>query len=91
MKPISDKLRDFTGQNIYVGMDVHDKSWKVHIYSDEFELKSFSQQPDVDLLCNYLQKNYKNATYQVAYEAGFLLQRVSTCSIEREQDSAAGG
>jgi len=71
MKPISDNLRDFTGQNIYVGMDVHDKSWKVHIYSDEFELKSFSQQPNVDLLYDYLQKNYKNATYQVGYEAGF--------------------
>ncbi|HRP32181.1 MAG TPA: transposase [Agriterribacter sp.] len=71
MKPISDKLRDFTGQNIYVGMDVHHKSWKVHIYSDEFELKSFSQEPDVGQLYNYLNKSYKNANYQIAYEAGF--------------------
>ncbi len=54
MKPISDKLRGFTGQNIYVGMGVHDKSWKVNIYSDEFELKSFSQELDVDLLYKYL-------------------------------------
>lgn len=71
MKPVSDKLRDFTGQNIYVGMDVHHKSWKVHIYSDEFELKSFSQKPDVEQLYNYLHKNYKNANYQIGYEAGF--------------------
>ena len=71
MKPISDKLRDFTGQNIYVGMDVHHKSWKVHVYSDEFELKSFSQEPDVEGLYTYLSKNYKNANYQIAYEAGF--------------------
>lgn len=71
MKPISDRLRDFTGQNIYVGMDVHHKSWKVHIYSDEFELKSFSQAPDVEQLYNYLNKNYKNGNYQIAYEAGF--------------------
>ncbi|MBX2920657.1 MAG: hypothetical protein KF746_00595 [Chitinophagaceae bacterium] len=62
MKPISDKLRDFTGQNIYIGMDVHHKSWKVHIYSDEFELKSFSQDADVEQLYNYLHKNYKNAS-----------------------------
>ncbi|NNV54936.1 hypothetical protein [Limnovirga soli] len=54
MEAISNKLRDFSGQNIYVGMDVHHKSWKVHIYSDEFELKSLSQEPDVDRLCNYL-------------------------------------
>jgi transposase len=71
MKAISSNLRDFTGENIYVGMDVHHKSWKVHIYSDEFELKSFSQEPDVEQLSNYLYKNYKNANYQIAYEAGF--------------------
>ena len=57
IKTISNKLRDFSGQNIYVGMDVHHKSWKVHIFSDEFELKSFCQEPDVDRLCNYLQTN----------------------------------
>jgi transposase len=71
METISNKPRDFSGQNIYVGMDVHQKSWKVHIYSDEFELKSLSQEPDVDLLCNYLQKNYQHANYLVGYEAGF--------------------
>ncbi len=30
---------DFTGQNIYVGIDTHYKTWMVSIYSDEFELK----------------------------------------------------
>lgn len=71
METISNKLRDFSNQNIYVGMDVHHKSWKVHIYSDEFELKSLSQEPDVDRLCNYLQTHYQQANYQIAYEAGF--------------------
>lgn len=71
METISNKLRDFSGQNIYVGMDVHDKSWKVHIYSDEFELKSMSQEPDVDRLCNYLRTHYQQANYLLAYEAGF--------------------
>ena len=71
MEPISNKLRDFRGQNIYVGMDVHHKSWKIHIYSDEFELKSMSQEPNVDQLCNYLQTHYRQANYLLAYEAGF--------------------
>ncbi|MEK7199099.1 MAG: IS110 family transposase [Bacteroidota bacterium] len=71
MKSESTKLRDFSGQNIYVGMDVHHKSWKVHIYSDEFELKSLSQEPDVNRLYNYLDSHYKNANYHLAYEAGF--------------------
>ena len=36
---------DFTGQNIYVGIDNHDKSWMVSTYSDEFKLKTFGQEP----------------------------------------------
>lgn len=71
MQATSTGYKDFSGQNIYVGLDVHDKSWKVHIYSDEFELKSFSQEPDADRLAHYLQKNYKQANYKLAYEAGF--------------------
>jgi transposase len=71
MESVSNKLRDFSGQNIYVGMDVHDKSWKIHIFSDEFELKSFSQEPSVDRLGNYLNKQYKGANLLLAYESGF--------------------
>ena len=62
---------DFTGQNIYVGIDTHFKSWMVSIYSDEFELKTFGQEPDVDRLENYLHKHYPNANLKLAYEAGF--------------------
>jgi transposase len=65
------KSKDFTGHNIYAGIDTHYKSWMVSIYSDEFELKTFSQPPDVDLLEKYLKKNYPGANYHLAYEAGF--------------------
>ncbi len=34
---------DFTGQNIYVGIDVQYKTWMVSIYSNKFELKTFGQ------------------------------------------------
>lgn len=71
METLLNKVKDFRDQNIYVGIDVHDKSWKVHIYSDEFELKSMSQQPDVEGLCNYLHHHYRNANYHLAYESGF--------------------
>lgn len=71
MQAISSKLMDFSDQNIYVGMDVHHKSWKVHIYSDEFELKSFSQEPDIERLSNFLNSHYPRANYQLAYESGF--------------------
>lgn len=62
---------DFTGQNIYVGIDTHYKTWMVSIYSDEFELKTFGQEPDVNRLENYLHKHYPNANLKLAYESGF--------------------
>jgi len=65
------KVNNFTGQDIYVGIDTHFKSWMVSIYSDEFELKTFSQAPDVEQLSGYLRKHYPGANYKLAYEAGF--------------------
>jgi len=65
------KVPDFSGQNIYVGIDTHFKTWMVSIYSDEFELKTFGQEPDVDRLENYLHKHYPNANLKLAYESGF--------------------
>jgi transposase len=65
------KIKDFSGENIYVGIDTHAKSWMVSIYSNEFELKTFSQVPDVAQLSGYLRKHYPGAHYQLAYEAGF--------------------
>lgn len=70
MQTPNNKL-DFNGQNIYVGLDVHLKSWKVTIASDEFNLKTFSQDPDPKKLMKHLQNNYPGATFHSAYEAGF--------------------
>ena len=36
------KLANFLGQTIYVGIDVHLKSWKVTIRTEEFELRTAS-------------------------------------------------
>jgi len=62
---------DFTGQQVYVGMDVHKKSWSISIYTDQFEHKTFSQPPEVEVLVNYLKRNFPGATYRSVYEAGF--------------------
>lgn len=62
---------DFSGQNIFVGMDVHKNSWKICIRSTEMELKTFSQSPSVKALSNHLKENYPLANYKVVYEAGF--------------------
>ena len=62
---------DFTGQDIYVGLDTGKKSWKVSILTKEFEHKTFSQPPKPEALVNYLHSNFPGARYLCAYEAGY--------------------
>jgi transposase len=70
MQAQSNKL-DFNGQNIYVGFDVHLRSWKVTILTEKLVHKTFSQEPKPKLLYEYLMKNFPGATFHSAYEAGF--------------------
>ena len=70
METQSNKI-DFSNQNIYVGFDVHLKSWKVTVMTEKTTYKTFSQDPRPDLLHQYLKKNFPGGTYHSAYEAGF--------------------
>lgn len=56
---------------LYIGIDVHLKSWHVTISSRSIVLQSFSQPPTVDALITYLEKRYPDCLYQSVYEAGF--------------------
>lgn len=71
MRQVQSKELDFNGQNIYVGIDVHLKSWSVAVLSEHSVLKKFSQLPDADALHKFLATHYPNATYHSVYEAGF--------------------
>lgn len=62
---------DFTGQNIYIGFDVHLKSWKVTVMTEQMVYKSFSQSPSPKALHTYLTDHFPGGTYYSAYEAGF--------------------
>lgn len=62
---------DYSGQNIYVGFDVHLKSWKVSVMTERMKLKPFSQDPKPEILVDYLRKNFPGGNYYSAYEAGF--------------------
>jgi transposase len=62
---------NFQGSKINIGFDVHLKSWKVSIMTDNLMLKTFTQPPCVKTLVNYLHNNYPGATYFSAYEAGY--------------------
>lgn len=65
------KKLSFKGQNIYIGIDVHLKSWSVTLMSETIQLKKFIQNPDPDALHTHLINNYPDAEYYSVYEAGF--------------------
>jgi transposase len=65
------KKIDFSGKNLYIGLDVHKKSWHVTILCQQMSLKSFSQPPTPEALYLFLNSNYPGANFYSAYEAGF--------------------
>ena len=65
------KKIDLRGQHLYIGIDVHLKSWKVTILNEHYECKTFSQDPEPDILIAHLRNNYPGAIYHAVYEAGF--------------------
>jgi len=65
------KSLDFTGANIYIGIDVHLRQWTVTLRSAIFELRTFSMNPSPKELIEHLQLHYPNAKFYSAYEAGF--------------------
>jgi len=65
------KELDFQGQNIYAGIDAHLKNWRVTIMLEHTTYKTFSMDPDEEILHNYLHRNFPGGTYLSAYEAGF--------------------
>ncbi len=65
------KELDFTGQNIFAGIDVHKKNWQVSVFSERLFHKTFNQPPKPEILHGYLTKHFPNGTYYSVYEAGF--------------------
>jgi len=62
---------DFTGEDVFVGIDVHLRSWTVSIYTAHLEHKTFRQDPFPELLMRYLQRHFPGARYHGVYEAGY--------------------
>ena len=61
---------DFKEQNIFVGIDVHLKSWAVTIMTERLVHKTFTQLACADALGGYLNLNYPGDDYHSVYEAG---------------------
>jgi transposase len=61
----------FKGQNIYVGIDVHLKTWHVTTLTESSCKYSFAQHADAKELFDRLNKKFPEAHFKSAYEAGF--------------------
>jgi len=55
---------------LYIGIDIHKRSWKVHCSTDLFSGRSFSMPPDPGQLLKYVVKHFSDHEVSVAYEAG---------------------
>ncbi len=69
--PNHSRTNSISDLDIYVGLDIHKKSWKVNILGPSYEHKTFSQDPDTNRLYSYLNRHFPGARVTLAYEAGF--------------------
>ena len=65
-----DSKLSFKGQHIYTGIDVGKKAWSITILTEQIEHKTFTQPPVPETLVKYLKRNFPDAHYLCAYEAG---------------------
>ena len=93
MTKVNQKV-DFTGSKIFLGIDVHLRSWNISLYCNQQYLASFTQPPSTTALQTYLVHHYPNASYKAAYESGFcgywiqreLLQKGIECIVVNAAD-----
>jgi transposase len=67
-------LRDNTTAllpKLYIGIDVHKKSWTFHYQTDLFDGKTITQPANPKTLVEWVQKHYPKHEVTCAYEAGF--------------------
>ena len=62
---------NFKGQNVYIGIDVHLKTWSVSIITESGYTKQHSQPSSAQTLFEHLKKHYPEGNYQAVYESGF--------------------
>jgi len=56
-------------KHIFIGLDVHKKSWSVTIQEGQVVLKRFSMEAKADALIYYISKHYKDYWVECCYEA----------------------
>ena len=56
-------------KHLFIGLDVHKKTWAVTIQEENIILKRFSIEADAEILINYISKHYSSHQVQCCYES----------------------
>jgi transposase len=56
-------------KHLFIGLDVHKKSWSVTLQEGQLILKHFSMEAKTDALIHYIGKYYKEYSVECCYEA----------------------
>jgi transposase len=71
-------LADFSGRDLFVGIDVHKQRWQVAVYYDGLILSNYNIAGSSEVLVEHLRKRYGEAQFHCVYESsafGFSLCR----------------
>jgi transposase len=55
---------------LFIGMDIHKKSWSVHLRTDLFDHKGFTMPPQPQTLVDYVSSHFDGHEVSLTYEAG---------------------
>ena len=62
---------DYTGQDLFVGIDASKRNWHIAIRVGHLAHKRFAQRPQAEVLLAYLRRHFPGARYHCVYEAGY--------------------
>ena len=65
------KKANYSGQKLYIGIDVHLKQWNVGIYTESSFPQSIpNNPPEANVLRSYMDRHFPGGEYYTVYEAG---------------------
>lgn len=64
------QTQDTAVSKLFIGIDIHKKSWRIHTATDLFMGKGTTMPPDPETLKKYVDTNFKEYEVYTAYESG---------------------